>query len=42
MFLGLVKKNLQVFLISLEILVKMSRYACPICYYFIMITCAMD
>ena len=41
MFFSLVKNNLQVFLISLEILVKMSRYVYLLCYYFIMITQAM-
>ena len=40
-FLGFVKNNLQVFLISSEILVKMSASLSPICYYFIMITRAM-
>ena len=41
MFFSLVKHNLWVFLISLEILVKMSRYVSSLCYYFIMITQAM-
>ena len=41
MFFYLVKNNLQVFLISLEILVKMSAYLSPVCNYFIMITWAM-
>ena len=42
MFFGLVTNNLQVFLISSEILVKMSTYVSPLFYYFIMITRAMD
>ena len=37
----LVKNNLQVFLFSSEILVKMSTYVSPICYYFIVIKWAM-
>ena len=37
-FLVWLKNNLQVFLISSEILVKMSIYVSPVCYYFIMIT----
>ena len=42
MFFGLVTNNLQVFLISSEILVKMSTLGYPLFYYFIMITRAMD
>ena len=42
MFFNLVKNNLQAFLFSLDILVKMSTYVSPICYYFIMITWAMS
>ena len=41
MFFSLIKNNLKVFLISLEICVKMSTYLSPVCYYFIMITRAM-
>ena len=42
MFFSFIKNNLQVFLISSEILVKMSTYVSPLIYYFIMITRAMD
>ena len=34
MFFGLVTNNLQVFLISSEILVKMLTYVSPLFYYF--------
>ena len=40
-FLGFVKNNFQVFLFSLEILVKMSTHVSATCYDFIMIAWAI-